>query len=219
MDISKNISVVREKMTHAAKTAARDTAAVTLVAVSKTHDEAAVRAAYAAGQCTFGENRVQEAKAKFTALKQEHPDIVLHLIGPLQTNKVDDAVRLFDVIETLDRPSLADALSKAIKKIGCAPQLYVEVNVGNEAQKSGVAPDELGSFLDYCRRDCGLEIDGLMCIPPLGEDPTPYFQHMKLLVEKFQLANLSMGMSGDFEAAIACGSTEVRIGTAIFGNR
>jgi pyridoxal phosphate enzyme (YggS family) len=190
-----------------------------LIAVSKTQPMAVVRAALDAGQRVFGENRVQEAGEKFPALRAEYLDIELHLIGPLQSNKARDAVALFDVIQTLDRLSLAKALAKAIDKTGRRPKLYIEVNIGRESQKAGIAPDEVADFLHICRVRYGLMISGLMCIPPNGQDPVPFFTAMRDLADLYDLPNLSMGMSGDYRQAIACGATEVRIGSAIFGAR
>jgi pyridoxal phosphate enzyme (YggS family) len=191
----------------------------TLIAVSKTHGIDEIREALAAGQRVFGENRVQEAQEKFPLLRSEFPDIELHLIGALQTNKAQDAVELFDVIQTLDRPQLAQALAKAIRKTGRAPRLSIEVNIGNEPQKSGIPPDQLDTFLATCRADCGLSISGLMCIPPYDQDPRPYFLALRDHAKRLGLPHLSMGMSADFEVAIECGASEVRIGTAIFGVR
>lgn len=216
---SQNLQAIRQRMALAARRGGRDPDALQLVAVSKAKSEADIRAALEAGQKLFGENRVQEAKAKYPALRAAHPDLRLHMIGPLQTNKVEEAVKLFDVIETLDRPRLSAALSEAIKKTGRAPECYIEVNIGGELQKSGVAPDMLGDFLSFCREGCGLTVTGLMALPPQHMDPTPFFRQMKQLADQYKLPNLSMGMSGDFEAAIACGATEVRIGTALFGPR
>jgi pyridoxal phosphate enzyme (YggS family) len=216
--IAENLSCIRQKIATTAIKAGRDVENVRLIAVSKTHDIAAVHEARAAGQRVFGENRVQEAKAKFAALKAQRDDIELHLIGPLQTNKVEDAIRLFDVIQTLDRPKLAEALAKAMEKTGCRPRYYIEVNIGHEAQKAGIAPEDLGGFLGWCR-SLSLEIDGLMCIPPQQGDAAGYFQRLKTLADDQGLSRLSMGMSGDFEIAIACGATDVRVGTAIFGAR
>jgi PLP dependent protein len=190
-----------------------------LIAVSKTQSIDAIREALKAGQRAFGENRVQEAQKKFPALRQEYPDIDLHLIGPLQTNKAKDAVELFDVIETLDRPELAEALAKAMRKTGRTPRLYIEVNIGREPQKSGVAPDKAEAFLAACRDVYGLRVSGLMCIPPDGKNPRPYFSAMRDLARHLSLPHLSMGMSADFETAAACGATEVRLGTALFGVR
>jgi len=206
--IASNIAEVRQRLGNAK-----------LIAVSKTQGIEAVREALAAGQRAFGENRVQEAQKKFSPLRAEYPDIELHLIGPLQTNKAQDAVECFDVIQTLDRPALADALAKAMRKTGRKPRLYIEVNIGNEAQKSGIAPDKLDDFFGYCRDKCGLSISGLMCIPPQGDDPRPHFLRLHELATRLSLPHISMGMSADYEIAIACGATEVRVGTAIFGSR
>ena len=191
----------------------------TLIAVSKTRSVEEIREALNAGQRVFGENKVQEAQAKFPALRKAYPDIELHLIGALQTNKALAAVELFDVIQTLDRPALAEALTKAIRKTGRSPRLYVEVNIGNEPQKAGLAPEKLGEFIAFCHKDCGLSITGLMCIPPHDQAPAPFFQQMRKLANTCALPHLSMGMSGDFETAALCGATEVRVGTAIFGER
>jgi hypothetical protein len=217
--IATNLSSVRKQIDAAAITAGRDPQSVRLITVSKFHAAGAVHEAIGNGQRLFGENRVQEAKEKFVSLRQEFPDIELHLIGPLQTNKTDDAVRVFDTIQTVDRPNLADALAKSIRKVGRTPKLYIEVNVGNEQQKAGIAPDGLGNFIAYCQDSCGLLISGLMCIPPQGHTPDSYFATMRELANSFSLPNLSMGMSSDFEAAIRHGATEVRVGTAIFGER
>ncbi|MCD1636236.1 YggS family pyridoxal phosphate-dependent enzyme [Martelella mediterranea] len=192
---------------------------VTLVAVSKTHDADAIRPAIAAGQRVFGENRVQEAQKKWPALKQETPDLELHLIGPLQSNKAEDAVKLFDVIETVDREKIARALAKEIAKQGRAPRLYVQVNTGNEPQKAGIDPRETEAFLALCRDELGLTIEGLMCIPPAGENPGPHFALLHDLATENSVPKLSMGMSGDYEIAIAFGATSVRVGSAIFGER
>ncbi|MGB9152413.1 MAG: YggS family pyridoxal phosphate-dependent enzyme [Alphaproteobacteria bacterium] len=191
----------------------------TLIAVSKTRNIEEIREALGAGQRVFGENRVQEAQAKFPALRADYPDIELHLIGALQTNKALAAVTLFDVIQTLDRPQLADALAKAMHKTGRTPRLYIEVNTGKEPQKSGVLPDNLEEFLAYCRDKCGLSIGGLMAIPPHNQDPHPYFRSLREWATKLDLPHLSIGMSDDFEIAVECGATEVRVGTAIFGTR
>jgi len=217
--IARNLEAIRQRMAAAARGAGRDPGTVHLVAVSKTKTEEDIRAALDAGQKFFGENRVQEAKVKFAPLRAEYPDLKLHLIGPLQTNKAEDAVRLFDVIETLDRPRLATALAEAMKKTGCRPELYIEVNIGAEPQKAGIAPDMLADFLAFCREGCGLAVTGLMTIPPQHEDPAPSFTRLRELAERHNLPNLSMGMSADFEEAIRCGATEVRVGTAVFGVR
>jgi PLP dependent protein len=208
MTIASNLAALRKQL---GKT--------TLIAVSKTQDIAAIREALAAGQRVFGENRVQEARKKFPPLRQEHPDIELHLIGALQTNKAQDAVELFDVIETLDRHELAEALAKAMQKTGRSPRLYIEVNIGSEAQKSGIAPDKVEAFRAFCRDVYKLSVTGLMCLPPVERDPKPYFCALRDLAALLSLPHLSMGMSADFEAALACGATEVRLGTAIFGER
>ncbi|MCL2474131.1 MAG: YggS family pyridoxal phosphate-dependent enzyme, partial [Alphaproteobacteria bacterium] len=163
-----------------------------------------------------GENRVKEAMEKFVSLKEEFPDIELHMIGALQTNKALMAAKLFDVIETIDRPELAKAVSAAIMKIGKKPRLYMEVNVGGETQKSGIEYDKAEKFLRFCLEECNLEIEGLMCIPPQGENPEPYFEKMRLLKEKLNMKHLSMGMSEDYRIAVKFGATEVRIGSAIF---
>lgn len=217
--IADNLDIVRGKIKTALLKSPYDQKAVCLIAVSKTKSVHDIKQAIAAGQTIFGENRVQEAILKFTALRQEYRSLELHLIGPLQTNKVEAALALFDVIHTLDRPKLADALSKAIKKSGRIPRLSIEVNIGRESQKAGVMPEDLSDFLVYCRDTLGLPVTGLMCIPPYGADPVPFFRHMKSLADSHRLHHLSMGMSGDFEAAITCGATEVRVGSAIFGER
>jgi pyridoxal phosphate enzyme (YggS family) len=217
--IAKNLRAVRERIAAAARQAGRLAQDVTLVAVSKTHPAEAVRAALEAGQIHFGENRVREAEAKFPPLRADFPALRLHLIGPLQTNKARDAVRLADVIETLDRPRLADAIAEAIHKQGRAPSLLVEVNVGDEPQKSGIASAEADRFIDACRRRFGAAMVGLMCIPPAGQDPGRHFAWLADCAARHGLSVLSMGMSADFEIAIAHGATHVRVGTAVFGAR
>jgi PLP dependent protein len=192
---------------------------VSLLAVSKTHPAEPVLDLLKAGHRHFGENRVQEAAEKYPGLRERYPDLRLHLIGPLQTNKVRDAVALFDVIETLDRPKLAKALSAEMQRTGRRLPCLIEVNIGAEPQKAGIAPEETADFLAACRTDWKLEIAGLMCIPPAGEDPAPHFHRLAALAGALGLKTLSMGMSGDFEAAIACGATEIRVGTALFGVR
>jgi pyridoxal phosphate enzyme (YggS family) len=217
--IAANLAAIRARIAEACTRANRDPAAVTLVAVSKTHPAEAVQAALGAGQVHFGENRVQEAMAKFPALRPDHPALRLHLIGALQTNKAREAVRVADVIESLDRPKLAAALAEAMKKEGRTPDLLVQVNTGDEPQKAGVPRAEAEAFLRECRDGHGLAIAGLMCIPPVEGDPRPHFAWLAALAAKHGLRTLSMGMSGDFEAAIAEGATHVRVGTAIFGHR
>jgi PLP dependent protein len=213
------LAAVRARIAAAADRAGRAAAGVTLVAIAKTHPAAAVEAALAAGQRVFGENRVQEAQAKYPVLKARYPDLRLHLVGPLQTNKARDAVRLFDVIHTLDRPRLAEALARAMEQEGRRPTLLIEVNIGAEPQKAGVAPDEADAFVADCRARWNLAPAGLMCIPPVGTDPAPHFARLAAIARRNGLAELSMGMSDDFEIAIAQGATLVRVGTAIFGPR
>ena len=203
----------------AAQSVGRDPAAVTLVAVSKVQPEARIEAALAAGQRVFGENRVQEAMQRWADRRAARSDLHLRLIGPLQTNKAEDAVRLFDVIETLDRPKLAGALAAAMAKTGRRPRLLVQVNTGEEAQKAGVAPGGLADLLAAARDGHGLQIDGLMCIPPADEPAGPHFGLLAKLAARHGLKTLSMGMSGDFETAIRFGATHVRVGTALFGER
>ena len=217
-DIPANLATVRAQIAAAAKDAGRDAEDVALVAVSKIHPAAAVEAALAAGQTLFGENRVQEAQGKFPALKAAHPDLKLHLIGPLQTNKVKDALQLFDVIETVDRPKLAKAIAKESEKLGVAPPCYIQVNTGEEPQKAGVVPKEADAFIAECK-DLGLTVAGLMCIPPVDEEPSLHFALLREIAQRNGLTGLSMGMSGDYETAVRFGATLVRVGTGIFGAR
>jgi PLP dependent protein len=214
-----NLTAVRGRIEAAAREAGRPADSVTLVAVSKTHPEAAVRAALIAGQRVFGENRVQEALGKFPQLRGEFPDLVLHLIGPLQTNKVRDAVAHCDVIETVDRPRLAEALAREMERTGRRVTCYIEVNTGEEAQKAGIFPVAADDFIRDCRDRLGLPIAGLMCIPPEAEEPALHFALLREIARRNGLAVLSMGMSADFETAIRFGATHVRVGTAIFGAR
>ncbi len=212
--------MVRERIAAACAAAGRAPESVTLVAVSKFHGEAAVLEALAAGQMVFGENRVQEAAGKFPPLRPAHPDLRLHLIGPLQTNKLREAMAVADCIETLDRPRLADALAAAAAARGDAvPELLVQVNVGREAQKAGIAPEDADGFVRDCQARFGDRVRGLMCIPPVDDDPAPHFAWLADCAAKHGLPVLSMGMSGDYEAAIRYGATHVRVGTAIFGAR
>lgn len=192
---------------------------VTLIAVSKTKPAEAVEAALAAGQRVFGENRVQEAIAKFPALRQTTPDLVLHLIGPLQTNKARDAVSLFDQIETLDRMKLANALADAAARAGIMPSLLVQVNIGDEPQKAGVSRADADGFIRAMRTRFGDALCGLMAIPPLGADPAPYFRDLVSMADEHGLPVRSIGMSDDFETAIGCGATQIRVGSALFGTR
>jgi pyridoxal phosphate enzyme (YggS family) len=217
--IESPLAKVRAEIAHACADARRDPASVKLVAISKTFGAEAIEPVIAAGQRVFGENRVQEAKAKWPALKERYPGIELHLVGPLQSNKAKEAVALFDAIHSVDRPSLAEALAKEIGKQGRAPTLFVEVNTGAEPQKAGVLPDEADGFLKACRADYGLVITGLMCIPPADEPPAPHFALTAKIAQRNGLALLSMGMSADFPIAIMFGATHVRVGTAIFGGR
>ncbi|MFC3125150.1 YggS family pyridoxal phosphate-dependent enzyme [Pseudoroseomonas globiformis] len=217
--IAENLRQVRERVAGAATRAGRDPATVSLVAVSKFHPAESVAEALAAGQVVFGENRVQEAAGKFPPLRAAHPSLRLHIIGALQTNKARDAVRIADVIESLDRPKLAAALAEAIVREGRSPAMLVQVNIGREEQKAGIDPDALDDFVAECREVHRLKIGGLMCIPPAEDDPAPHFAAMAEAASRLGLPVLSMGMSGDFEAAIAHGATHVRIGTAIFGQR
>ena len=192
---------------------------VELVAVSKTFAAEAVRPFLEAGQRVFGENRVQEAKEKWPGLREEFPDLQLHLIGPLQTNKAREAVALFDVIETVDRDKLAGILAEEMARAGRRLPCFVQVNIGGEEQKAGISVGEAVEFVRRCREEHGLEVVGLMCIPPEGQPPGPYFAHLAMLAREAGLQKLSMGMSGDFETAIAMGATHVRVGSALFGRR
>ena len=218
-EIAANLARVQARIADAARQAGRDPQHVRLVAVSKNHPAEAVAAALATGQHVFGENRVQEAAAKFPALRAVHPGLRLHIIGGLQTNKAREAVRVADVIETLDRPRLADALADAIDRESRSPDLLVQVNVGNEAQKSGIPRAEADAFIAACQARFGAALTGLMCIPPAEADPAPHFAWLAACAARHGLETLSMGMSADYETAIAQGATHVRVGTAIFGSR
>jgi pyridoxal phosphate enzyme (YggS family) len=213
------LAAVRQEIARACREASRDPAGVTLVAVSKTFDADVIAPIIAAGQTAFGENRVQEATAKWPALKERHPGIELHMIGPLQSNKTREAVALFDAIHSVDRPSLCEALAKEIARQSREPRLFVEINTGAEAQKAGVLPQEADGFLKRCRDEYGLPIDGLMCIPPAEEAPAPHFALTAKIAARNGLKLLSMGMSADYAVAIAMGATHVRVGSAIFGAR
>lgn len=216
--IADNLRRIHDRIAEAALKAGRNPGDITLVAVSKTKPVEAVLDALAAGQTVFGENRVQEADAKFAGLRATH-DFSLHIIGGLQTNKARDAVRIADVIETLDRPRLADALEIAIAGEGRTPTLLIEVNTGAEPQKSGIARDDADSFIADCKARFGTALVGLMCVPPHDEDPRPHFTWLADRAARHGLSTVSMGMSADFEIAIACGATWVRVGSAIFGAR
>jgi pyridoxal phosphate enzyme (YggS family) len=217
--IAANLAAVRSQIETAGRAVGRAPNSVTLVAVSKTHPAESVRDALAAGHRIFGENRVQEAQAKYPALREAFPDLVLHLIGPLQTNKVREAVALCDTIETVDRPRLAQALAREMDRSGRRPACLIEVNTGEEPQKSGVIPTEADNFVVECRDRIGLPIQGLMCVPPLDEEPALHFALLREIARRTGLGLLSMGMSADFEKAIRFGATHVRVGTAIFGSR
>jgi pyridoxal phosphate enzyme (YggS family) len=217
--IAVNLAAVRERIAAAARAADRPPESATLVAVSKTHPAASVRQALLAGHRVFGENRVQEAQAKYPELREEFPDLALHLIGPLQTNKVRDAVAGFDVIESVDRLRLAQALVGEMERSGRRPPCLIEVNTGEELQKAGIMPADADGFILECRERLELPIIGLMCVPPLDEEPAPHFALLREIARRNDLRILSMGMSADFEKAIRFGATHVRVGTAIFGAR
>lgn len=218
-DVAANLAAVRARIAAAAEAKGRPAASVTLVAVSKAQPVAKVHQALAAGHKVFGENRVQEAQAKWPEVKARHGDVELHLIGPLQTNKVRDAVALFDVIETVDRPKLARALAREMARTDRRLPCYLEVNTGEEAQKAGVGPEEADDFIALCRDEIGLPIVGLMCIPPMDEEPALHFALLREIARRNRIDILSMGMSADFETAIRFGATHVRVGTAVFGPR
>ncbi len=213
------LAEVRERIARAVRDCGRAADAVTLVCVTKTFGADAIRPVLAAGERVFGENRVQEALQKWPELKRDFPDIRLHLIGPLQSNKTREAVEFFDVIETVDRDKIAAALADEIARTGRGPRLYVQVNTGAEPQKAGVLPQDADRFIAHCREDLGLEISGLMCIPPVDEQASPHFALMNKIAARNGIKALSMGMSADFELAIQLGATHVRVGSAIFGER
>jgi PLP dependent protein len=213
------LTQVKAEIARACRAAGRDPSEVNLIAVTKTFGAEVIAQAIAAGQTIFGENRVQESKAKWPALKRQQPGVALHLIGPLQSNKAKEAVAMFDAIHSVDRPSVCAALAKEIAKQDRQPTLFVEINTGEEPQKSGIAPGDADAFLKSCRDDHGLLIEGLMCIPPLGEAPAPHFALTSKIAARNGLRYLSMGMSADYPLAIEFGATHVRIGSAIFGER
>ncbi len=213
------LDMVRARLREACEAAGRDPAEVTLIAVSKMHGPDRIRPVLEAGQRHFGENRVQEARDKWPALREAYPDVTLHLIGPLQTNKVRQAVALFDVIHTVDRPKLARELAKEMERQGSRLPVFVQVNTGEEPQKAGVSPGEADAFVEECRNVHGLDVVGLMCIPPVDEEPALHFALLEKIARRNGLSRLSMGMSGDFDAAVRFGATHVRVGTAIFGAR
>ncbi|WP_312794488.1 YggS family pyridoxal phosphate-dependent enzyme [Tianweitania sp.] len=218
-DAVDNLNQVRSRIADAERQAQRPAGSAVLVAVSKTFDGDAIRPVLDAGQRIFGENKVQEAQGKWPALKADFADVVLHLIGPLQSNKAKDAVALFDVIETVDREKIAAELSREMAKQNRQIRLYVQVNTGSEPQKAGIEPTEAVAFVTRCRDVHGLAIEGLMCIPPADENPGPHFALLEKLAREAGVEKLSMGMSGDYETAVAFGATSVRVGSAIFGAR
>jgi pyridoxal phosphate enzyme (YggS family) len=218
-DAAANLETILHAIRRAEKSAQRPEGSTTLVAVSKTFETDEIRPVLDAGQRAFGENRVQEAQGKWPGLREAYEGVELHLIGPLQSNKAADAVALFDVIHTIDRPKIAKAIAAEIEAKGRTPKLFVQVNTGEEEQKAGVAPQEVDGFLKSCREEFGLVIDGLMCIPPFDEPPAPHFALLQKLAKRNGLEKLSMGMSADFVDAIPFGATHVRVGSAIFGTR
>ena len=219
VDPANNLARVTAEIAAAARDADSDPADVTLVAVSKVHDAARIRPVLEAGHKVFGENRVQEAEEKWPALREEFPDITLHLIGPLQSNKVKPAVATFDVIETVDRPKIARALATEFDRVGRQLPCFIQVNTGEEPQKAGVLPVDVDEFVRTCKDDLGLIIKGLMCIPPIDEEPALHFALLAKIAERNGLKGLSMGMSADYARAIKLGATHVRVGSAIFGDR
>lgn len=217
-EASQRLADVRARIARSAKIAGRKAADVTLIAISKTHDAETIAPLIAAGQRVFGENRVQEAEAKWPKLRETTPDIALHLVGQLQSNKADEAVALFDAIHSVDRPSLVTALAKAMDKAGKRPACFLQVNIGDEDQKGGCPVLDLPALLQEARA-ADLPVRGLMCVPPLELEPAPYFALLAKIARDHGLAGLSMGMSGDFETAVTIGATHVRVGTALFGAR
>ncbi|MBX9911672.1 MAG: YggS family pyridoxal phosphate-dependent enzyme [Beijerinckiaceae bacterium] len=218
-DVAARLRETRNAVQRSARDVGREPSSVTLVAVSKTMPDEMILPALDAGQRVFGENYVQEAKAKWPALRERFPDVELHMIGPLQSNKAREAVELFDVIQSLDRESLAKELAREMARSGRAPRLFVQANTGDEPQKGGVSPSKIDAFLETCRVHHGLAIEGLMCIPPAQDQPSPHFALLAKIAARNGLPGLSMGMSADYEAAIQLGATHVRVGSAIFGAR
>ena len=218
-DVAVNLAAIQAEICEAAAQMGRDAAAISLIAVSKTHSTPRIRPALEAGHRVFGENRVQELKQKWPPLREEFPDLDLHLIGPLQTNKLRDAVALADVIQSVDREKLAYALAREAEKCGRLPRLLIQVNTGEEAQKTDILPEQADHFIALCRDDLALPIDGLMAIPPANEEPSPHFALLGKIADRNNLSVKSMGMSGDYITAIHQGATHIRIGTAIFGAR
>lgn len=218
-DVEARLADVRVRIVRASTEARRDAAGVILVAVSKTYEAPDILPVLEAGQRVFGENRVQEAKGKWPQLRAQFPDVVLHLIGPLQSNKAGEAVALFNCIETIDRPKIAQAVAAEMAKQGRTLDLFVQINTGDEPQKAGIAPKDAAQFVTYCRDELGLSIAGLMCIPPVEDMPAPHFALLAKMAGELGLDKLSMGMSSDFECAVNLGATHVRVGSAIFGAR
>jgi pyridoxal phosphate enzyme (YggS family) len=219
MSAADNLDDIRKRIAAAEKAAGRPAGSARLIAVSKTFEADAIRPVIAAGQRAFGENRMQEAKAKWPALKVKFAEIELHLIGPLQSNKATEAVALFDAIHTIDRDKIAGTIAAEMRRQGRTLRLLVQVNTGGEPQKAGIAPEETDAFVARCRETHGLAIDGLMCIPPVDAVVAPHFALLAKIAKRLGLRSLSMGMSGDFETAITMGATDVRVGSAIFGER
>jgi PLP dependent protein len=219
LNLAPAFAAARARIDAAARAAGRDPAEIRLLAATKTQPAETIAAALALGHRLFGENRVQEAQAKYPALKAAHPDLRLHLIGPLQTNKVRDAVALFDAIETVDRPALAAVLAREMARQGRRPACFIEVNTGEEPQKTGIAPAAADAFIADCRERLKLPVEGLMCVPPVAEDPAAHFALLREIARRNGIETLSMGMSADFEVAIRFGATIVRLGTALFGAR
>lgn len=217
--MTEKLKDVQAKITAAAAKAGRSADDVTLVAVSKVHVAETIRPVLDAGHKIFGENRVQEAADKWPALRDDFPDVELHLIGPLQTNKVRQAIKIFDVIQTVDRPKLARTLARIFKEENIRRDCYIQINTGNEPQKAGIAPDEADEFIKLCRDELNLPVVGVMCIPPFDEDATEHFNLLKEIADRNQIDGISMGMSGDYEQAIQHGATNVRVGTGVFGKR
>ena len=219
VDVPSNLAAVQENIAAACRAANRTPDDLTLVAISKVHGPDRIRPALLTGHRTFGENRVQEAEGKWPALREEFPDLTLHLVGPLQSNKVARAVQLFDVIESIDRKRIADRVAHEIREQNKTMECFIQVNTGEEPQKASIPPTETAQFVDYCRNELALPVVGLMCIPPVDDEPSLHFSLLRELAGTTGLAKLSMGMSADYETAIACGATHVRVGTAIFGGR
>ena len=217
--MTSNLTMIKEKIASAAKKAGRKENDVTLVAVSKVHVAETILPVLEAGQRIFGENRVQEAAEKWPAMKEQYSGVELHLIGPLQTNKARQAVQLFDVIETVDRPKLARTLARIFEEENKRCDVYVQINTGLESQKAGIAPEGADDFIKLCQNELGLNVTGLMCIPPFDKDATDHFKLLKSIADRNNIRIVSMGMSGDFETAIEHGATHVRVGTAVFGKR